>query len=63
MYDQNFSSSINDKIDELYNELYESLLRGKKELKHANNKNEFLIDKTNFIEKENCDLNFILKNF
>ena len=45
IYNQTLCSSNDDEIDNLYNELYESLFRAKKELNHINNKNESLIEK------------------
>ena len=42
IYDQNLSSSSDDEINDFYNELYELLLKVKKELKHANNNIELL---------------------
>ena len=37
-YDSSYFYSNDDDMDDLYNELYDSLIKGKKELKSTNNK-------------------------
>ena len=44
MYNQTLFSSSDDEMDDLYNKLHESLLKASKDLKHADNRNESLID-------------------
>ena len=45
----------------MYNKLYESLLRSKKEFKDANNKIELLSNQIELIEKENSALNILVQ--
>ena len=62
-FDSNLScSSDNDgEIDDLYHELYDSLVKAKKDLKLKIVKNESLIEKIKSLEKENHDLNLLAK--
>ena len=52
-----------DDIYDLYHELYDSLIRVKKDLKLKTIKNESLLEKKKFklLEKENCDLTLLAK--
>ena len=55
------SSEDDDDIDDLYHELYDSLVRAKKELKLKIIKNESLVQKIKCLKKENHDLNLLLE--
>ena len=65
VFDSNlsYSSDDDDDIDDLYHELYDSLVRVKKELKLKTVENESLFEKTKLLEKEIHDLNFLLCNY
>ena len=61
-YDSNLScSSDDDEIDELYNELYYSLVMAKKDLKNKLDENALLHGKFKQLEKQNYDLNILAK--
>ena len=55
------SSYDNEDIDDLYNELCDSLIRAKKELKLANNKIEVLNEEIKMIRIENDMLSIMTK--
>ena len=64
LYDSNLSYSRDwDEIKDLYNELYDSLVKHKKELKNTLAKNKSLLEKINVLEKENNDRNTLIKIF
>ena len=56
-----YSSDSYDNIDDLYQELYDSLVRAKKILKQKIIENDVLIEKLKSCEKENHDLNLLVK--
>ena len=58
-----YSSDDDNDIDDLYHELYDSLVIAKKYLKLKVAKNELLIEKLKSCEKENYNLNCLLSNF
>ena len=61
--DSNLSSSSDgeDDIDDLYHELYDSLVRAKKELKSKIIEIESLVQKVNCLEKEKHELNLLIE--
>lgn len=61
IYDSSCSSSNDVDIDYLYNELYDSLLKVKKELKSTNNKNKMLNEEIKMIMIENDMLSVMTK--
>ena len=61
IYDESLFSSSDNEIDDLYNELYESLLKVKKKLKQVNNKIESLNDQIKLIERENSILGIMIE--
>ena len=63
VYDSNssYSSDDDNNIDDLYQELYESLVRAKKDLNKKIVENNLLIEKLKSCEKENHDLNLLVE--
>ena len=53
--------SDDDGIDDLYHELYESLIRAKKDSKMKTIENESLLKKNKFLEKEKYNLNLLVE--
>ena len=56
-----YSNDDDDDMDDLYNELYDSLIRAKKELKLKFVENESFLEKIKLLEKENHDLTLLTK--
>ena len=61
VFDSNFSYSSDDDIDDLYHELYDSLVRVNEELKTNISKIELILDKIKQSKKENHDLNLFIE--
>ena len=62
VYDSNLScSNDDDEINYLYHELYDSLVKEKKDLKSKIAKNDMLHEKIKQFEKENHVLNMLVK--
>ena len=63
LFDFNFSTSSNDEddIDDLYHELYDSLVRAKKKLKSKIVEINSLVQKVDSLEKENHNLNLLIE--
>ena len=62
-FDSNLSCSSDneDDIDDLYHELYDSLIKAKKEVKSKIVENELILDKIKYLEKLNHDLNLLVE--
>ena len=54
-------SSDDDEINDLYNEMYDSPLKAKKDLKNSFAKNLKLHERIKLLEKENIDLNILIE--
>ena len=63
VFDSKFSTSSDDEddIDDLYHELYDSLVKAKKDLKSKIVEIDSLVQKVNSLEKENHDLNLLIE--
>ena len=64
--DEVFNSNLScfsdhDDINDLYHELYDSLVRAKKELKLKTIENESFLEKIKLLEKENHDLTLLVE--
>ena len=55
------SSNDDDEVDDLYHELYDALVRVKKELKTKHAEIDLLNEKIKSLEKENHDLNLLVE--